>query len=166
MRILTVENESFELDQVPDEVDDLRFMVLDNSDPSEPDYFATPLIFLESFNAPALVLNIGGNIIKMPVDWKILLGDPEIGDLEVMNLTSINGRDFSAFEFNPLSAFMPTYPTIDIVDVYTEVKWYLPKLKPGQLLAVPLESGPKPKCVYFVKELNKSCEVVDIHKAW
>ena len=37
----------------------LRFAVLDNSDPNEPDFFYIPLIFLESFNAPAAVLQIG-----------------------------------------------------------------------------------------------------------
>ena len=38
---------------------DLRFAVLDNSDPANPDFFYIPLIFLESFNAPAAVLEIG-----------------------------------------------------------------------------------------------------------
>ena len=60
MRILTLEDKSFEMNELPDEVDDLRFAVLDNSDPKNPDYFYIPLIFLESFNSPALVLDIGG----------------------------------------------------------------------------------------------------------
>ena len=58
MRILTLEDKSFEMNELPDEVDDLRFAVLDNSDPRNPDYFYIPLIFLESFNSPALVLDI------------------------------------------------------------------------------------------------------------
>ena len=84
MRILTLDNKSFEMNEIPDEVEDLRFCVLDNSDPKEPDYFYIPLIFLESFNSPALVLRIGNNIIKMPVDWQILIGEPDLGDLEVV----------------------------------------------------------------------------------
>ena len=67
MRILTLEDKSFEMNELPDEVDDLRFAVLDNSDPKNPDYFYIPLIFLESFNSPALVLDIGGHKIRMPV---------------------------------------------------------------------------------------------------
>ena len=39
--------------------DDVRFSVLDNSDPKNPDFFFVPLIFLESFSAPAMVLEIG-----------------------------------------------------------------------------------------------------------
>ena len=98
MRILTLDNKSFEMNEIPDEVEDLRFCVLDNSDPKEPDYFYIPLIFLESFNSPALVLRIGNNIIKMPVDWQILIGEPDLGDLEVVPLTSINDRGFSRSE--------------------------------------------------------------------
>jgi hypothetical protein len=66
MRLLTLENTSYELNDIPEEVNDVRFCVLDNSDPKDPDYFWIPLIFLESFNSPALVLKIGNNIIKMP----------------------------------------------------------------------------------------------------
>ena len=51
MKILTLNNRSFDLNELPDEVDeDTRFSVLDNSNPNEPDFFFMPLIFLESFN--------------------------------------------------------------------------------------------------------------------
>ena len=65
-QILTLDNVCFPMTDVPDEVDDLRFAVLDNSNPEDPDYFFIPLIFLESFNSPALVLKIGQDTIKMP----------------------------------------------------------------------------------------------------
>ena len=103
MRILTLDNQSFELDHLPEEVDDMRFAILDNSTPADPDYQYIPLIFLESFTAPALVLRIGQNRIKMPMDWQILIGEPDLGDLEMLPLTSINDRGFKVFEFNPLS---------------------------------------------------------------
>ena len=45
MQILTVDNECFVLNKIPDQVDeDLRFSVLDNSDPNDPDFFFMPLI--------------------------------------------------------------------------------------------------------------------------
>jgi hypothetical protein len=165
MRILTLEDTAFEMNELPDEVDDLRFSVLDNSDPSNPDYFFIPLIFLESFNAPALVLKIAGNIIKMPIDWKILIGEPDHGDLEMTNLSSLNDRGFKAFSFNPISSFLAEYLPIDIVDLYTDVKWFFPKIKQGQILAIPIETGPKPRCIYCAKEINKQNEIVDISKA-
>ena len=59
-RILNLDNNrAYDMNDIPDEVEDLRFCVLDNSDPKNPDYFYIPLIFLESFNSPALVLKIG-----------------------------------------------------------------------------------------------------------
>jgi hypothetical protein len=166
MRILTLDNAHYDLDQLPDEVDDMRFAILDNSDPQNTDYHYIPLIFLESFNAPALVLRIGKNRIKMPIDWQILIGEPEMGDLEMLPLTSVNDRGFRAFEFNPLSSFRPSFPEIEIVDVYHEVAWYAPKLKNGQMLCVPITDGAKPECVYFVKDISRNCEIVDYQKAW
>lgn len=154
------------MNELPDEVEDLRFAILDNSDPKNPDYFFIPLIFLESFNSPALVLNIGGNIIKMPVDWQILIGEPDLGDLEVIALTSINDRGFNTFLFNPLSSYKPEFASVEIVDIYQDVKWYFPKLKPGQLLAVPISSEPKSMCAYFVKDISRQCEIVDYSKAF
>ena len=50
MQILTVDNECFVLNKIPDQVDeDLRFSVLDNSDPNDPDFFFMPLDLLRIF---------------------------------------------------------------------------------------------------------------------
>ena len=166
MRILTLDNRAYDLNTLPEEVDDMRFAIFDNSDPANPDHFYIPLIFLESFTAPALVLQIGKSRIKMPMDWRILIGEPESGDLEVLPLTSINDRGFKVFELNPLSSFRPTYLDIEIVDVYHDVTWYSPKLKNGQMLAVPLDDSNRPECVYFTRDISRNCELVDISKAW
>lgn len=166
MQILTLDNQSYDLDQLPEKIDDMRFAILDNSDPSNPDYHYIPLIFLESFNSPALVLRIGEHVVRMPMDWQILIGEPDMGDLEMLPLTSINDRGFKAFQFNPLSSFRPSFPDIEIVDIYHEVTWYAPKLKNGQILSVPLHQGDKPECAYFVREISRNCEIVDYNKAW
>jgi len=144
----------------------MRFSIFDNSDNTNPDYFFIPLIFLESFNAPALVLKIGDHTIKMPVDWKILIGEEDVGDLEALPLTSINDRGFNAFEYNPLGSYSPTFLKIEILDIYQEEKWYAPKLKNGQFLSVPLSDGPNPQCVYFVKDISRNCEVVNYNYAF
>ena len=167
MNILLLDtNTRYNLEMLPEEVEDLRFAILDNSNPSNVDYHYIPLIFLESFNAPALVLKIGNHTIKMPVDWQILIGEKEHGDLETLPLTSINDRGFNVFQFNPLTSFRPNFPDIEILDVYHEVSWYAPKLKNGQLLAVPVSDGADPDCVYFVKDVSRNCEIVDYNKAW
>jgi hypothetical protein len=166
MKILTLDNTAYDLDTLPEEVDDMRFAILDNSDPSDPDYHYIPLIFLESFNSPALVLQIGTHKIRMPIDWQILIGEPDLGDLEMLPLTSINDRGFKAFQFNPLTSFRPSFLDIEIVDVYHDVAWYAPKLKNGQILCIPLSNDPEPDCVYFVKDISRNCEVIDYNKAW
>jgi len=166
MKILTEMNRAYELDKIPNEVEDVRFCVLDYSDPKNPDYFFIPLIFLESFNSPALVLRIGNNLVKMPVDWQVLIGESDFGDLEVIPLTSINDRGFSAYTFNPLTSFKPEFHPVEIVDIYQDVKWYFPKLRPGQMLAVPINDGEQPMCAYFVKDISRQSEVVDYSKIW
>jgi hypothetical protein len=167
MQILTLDNKIYHLNDLPNEVDDdLRFAVLDNSDNQNPDYFYIPLIFLESFTAPAAVLKIGPHTVNMPLDWCTIVGDPEGPDMEIIPLTSLNDRGFKTFCFNPLSSFRPEFYDIDIIDVYPDVRWYFPKMKPGQLLCTPLDNEHKPLCAYFVKEVSRQSEIVVYSKCW
>jgi len=167
MKILTLENRTYTLEKIPEYVDDnLRFAVLDNSNPTDPDYFFIPLIFLESFNAPAAVLQIGPYKLSMPLDWKMVIGEAEQGELHVLPITSLNDRGFEAFTFNPLLGSKPEFFEVDIVDIYQEVKWYFPKIKSGQILAIPLQNGKNPKCAYFVKDISKQCENLDYGSVW
>lgn len=166
MRILTLHNTSFDLNDLPDDVDeDTRYSVLDNSNPSEPDFFFMPLIFLEAFNSPAIVLNIGGNEVQMPLDWCMVVGDKDCGlDPEVLPLTSINDRGFDALIFNPIKGFRAEYMPVEIVNIYNDVKWYFPKMKNGQILTVPITEGENPPCAFFVKEVTRQSEVIQLHK--
>ena len=165
-KILTVENKCYDLDFVPEEVDDIRYCVLDYSDTKNADYIFVPLVFLESFNSPAAVLKIGDGTVKVPLDWSIIVCDPTVGDPEVLPVTSLNDRGFKAFVFNPITGFIPSFDEIEIVNIYQEVKWYFPKLKFGHILAVPLEEKENPKCVYFVKEVNKIPDVLSTEDLW
>jgi len=166
MQILTLDNRTFHLNNLPDEVDDnMRFSVLDNSNPNEPDFFFQPLIFLESFNSPAVVLRIGKHEIQMPLDWCIVVGCRESGnDLEVVPLTSLTDRGFDAFVFNPLTDFKFSFGEIEILNIYMDVKWYFPKMRNGHILATPLTDGDKPPCAYFVKEISRQSEIIQYGK--
>lgn len=166
MNILTLENIPYSLNNLPDEVDDnTRFAVLDNSNPQDPDFFFVPLIFLESFNSPAMVLKIGDREIAMPIDWCIAVGDSATGnDLEILPLTSLNDRGFEALLYNPLSSFRLDFGKIEILNFYNDVKWYFPKMKNGQLLAVPLGNETGSLCAYFVKEVSRQNEIIYLDK--
>ena len=136
MKILTVENDVYEIDHVPDEIDDIRFCVFDTTETDWMDYYFLPLIFLESFYAPAICLQIGENSIQMPMDWSIVI--------------------------NPLGRKMLEAEPIQITNIYQDVKWFFPKLKNGHLLVAPLENKPNPRCAFFVKEANKIPSDIDI----
>jgi len=166
VRILTVENTTYELDEIPETVDDLRYGVLDYENPKQVDYYFIPLIFLESFYSPAVVLQIGPYQVKAPLDWSIVICDEEAGDPEVISLMSLNDRGFQAFALNPLTGFRPSFYNVDMVNIYTDVKWHAPKLKFGHLLVVPLSDEPESECILLVKESSKIPEVLDLNEIW
>ena len=165
-QILTLENKRFDLNELPEELEeDVRFAVLDNSDPKDPDFFFIPLVFLESFNSPAIQLSIGGAEVMMPLDWCMVVGDKECGmDPEVLPLTSINERGFEAFVYNPINGYRIEYASVEIKNIFQDVKWYFPKMKNGQLLCVPLNDDPSPLCAFFVKEISRQSEVLQLTK--
>lgn len=166
MNILTLDNKPFSLNNLPEIVeDDTRFAVLDNSNILNPDFFFVPLIYLESFNAPAMVLKIGDNEISMPLDWNIAVGDGHSStNIEILPLTSLNDRGFDALVFNPLSSYRLEFKPIEIVNFYSDVKWYFPKMKNSQLLATPLSLNQQPECAYFVKEISRQNEIIHLDK--
>lgn len=162
MRILTENNQTYSMNIVPDEVDDVNYCVLDYSNHSEVDYMFIPFLYLETFNEPAVELKIGNMQIQMPMSWSVVIGDKNSGDLELISLKQVNDREFNVFTMNPLSGYMPEFLNLEIINVFPDVKWHFPKLKYGHLLAVPLELGDKPRCAYFVKDANKLPDVLDI----
>jgi hypothetical protein len=101
----------------------------------------------------------------MPIDWSIAVGDSSSSsEIEILPLTSLNDRGFEAFCFNPLSSFRIEFKPIEIVNFYNDVKWYFPKMKNGQLLTVPLNPKEKPLCSYFVKEISRQSEIIQLSK--
>ena len=163
-KILLTDNTSFDMNDIPDEIDDIRYCVLDYSDPKDVDFFWIPLIFLDNFPRPAADLQLGPYRIQMPLDWSIVICDKDSGAMEVLELKSINDRQFDAFAFNPIDGYMPHFLDIQMVNIYPDVNWFFPKLKYGHILAVPLTDGPSPLCVYFVRETTKLPDILDITK--
>ena len=96
----------------------------------------------------------------------MIIGDPEQGELHVLPITSLNDRGFSAFIYNPITGSRPEFAEIDIVDIYQEVKWYFPKIKSGQILAVPLTDADNPPCAYFVKDISRQSEFLEYGSVW
>lgn len=140
---------------MPEEIEDIRYCALDVTPTDGPDYFFIPLIFLESFYCPAVVLRLGEHEVQVPLDWSVLVCDEDYSDVGVMPLTSLNDRGFHVLTYNPLVCRVPITQEAIIVNVYADVKWYFPKLRDGNMLAVPLTLGSEPLCAFFVKEKSK-----------
>lgn len=172
MRILCPDNSTFSMNDVPDLppdgsptiVDDLRYCVLDYSNQNDIDFYFVPLLYLDQFPRPAADIRIGPYNIQMPLDWSIVIGDKNLGLLEIVSLQQLNDRDMDAFVINPTGSFTPEFLEITIENVFPDVHWSLPKLKHGHLLAAPLHTGPAPICAFFVKDTNKLPESLDITK--
>jgi hypothetical protein len=52
---------------------------------------------------------------------------------------------------------------VQILNIFQDVRWYFPKMKNGQLLTVPLHNDYNPPCAFFVKEVSRQSEIVQLH---
>jgi len=86
------------------------------------------------------------------------------GDLEVMPLVYLMDKDFDVFCFNPINGYMPSFFKLEIINTWPDVKWYFPKLKNGHFLSVPLSDEDGALCVFFVKDVSKILDNIDIRK--
>ena len=88
-----------------------------------------------------------------------------------MNITQLEKEIIRALEMNenvdwdfseiPIKQ---EFKELKIVNFYSDVKWYFPKVKNGQLLSVPITTGDQPLCAYFIKEISRQCEVIEYSK--
>lgn len=165
MRILTPENTTFDMNDLPAEVSgDLRYCVLDYSQQTDVDFYFFPLYFLDAFSRPAADLKIGSFRITMPLDWSIVIADKNMGYIEIIELKHLNDREFDVFAMNPIDGYMPEFHEVSIENIFPDYSWNIPKLKNGHLLAVPLRDGPAPPCAFFVKDTNKLPDALEITK--
>ena len=166
MLILNENNVPIDLNLIPEECD-IYFWVFDNNNGVK-DYFCTPLIMLESFYSPTIKLKLSMNnsrnkleyFINLPADYQILIGEPSHMTLEINPITSLSGRHFNAFSANPLTCFKPDFFHIDCEDILPSIKWYVPKIKNGQLICIPLLPTYNSPCIYITRDMPKSLELI------
>jgi len=99
-------------------------------------------------------MKIGPYKITVPYDWFILIGEKDVGDLEILAIEDLNDRDFTTPVLNPLTTFIPDYYKFEIETTYNEVRWFFPKLNLNNILALPLKSGKNPPCAFFLNEIS------------
>lgn len=162
MKILSTNNQPYSMNDIPDEVEDVQFCILDYSDKDNVDYQFIPLLFMETFHSPCAELQIGKHIVTMPIDWSIIIADKNSGAIEPLELTKLNDRPFNVFCLNPINGFYPEFLEIKIKNIHPEFKWFFPKLKNGHIIAIPLEDKESPLCAFFVHDVNKLPDELDI----
>lgn len=167
MKILTQEEGVYELDEIPNEIEDMHFWTLEyvNNSDEDTDYYLNLLLFLDIFTDMRLDIRIGDFYMSMPKSWSILCADKFVGDAEIISpiAPGFNERNFNAFSFNPESGFKPDYLPVEVTSIMPETKWHMPRLKHGQLLAIPITHEPDGFCIYITNQKNyKVPDVLDI----
>jgi len=165
MHMLTLENRSMDVDSIGTDEDNLNFWVLEYTGNDNTDYYAKPLLFLETFSDIRLEVRIGPYSFHMPKDWSILCSDAELGSAELIQpkMPGFNEKQFTAFLYNPMTGFKPEYMVVEVISPLPETKWVFPKLKFGQMLCVPLTHGPAPLCAMITHQKNnKVPEIINM----
>lgn len=163
MLILTPDNTTISIDHMPNCVD-TYYSILDYEDPNEADFRFARLIYVESTSKPAVDLQVGPYRTIMPLDWSIIISDKHLGLVEVLELKSLNDREFDAFVMNPITSSRPEFLEITVHNIFPDFAWTTPKIHSSHILGVPLHEGENPLCAFFVKESHKIPESLDIGK--
>lgn len=147
--------------------DDTHFCTLDYSGREVIDFYFHPLMFLEEFRDTKAELSVGDHRVGLPLDWSILCGDPDVGMTELIPLTHINGRRFDVVTYNPFTSYMPSLMRMDLVNVYPNMEWVVPKLEVGQMLLIPLHAHSGAPCIIATNQkLSKLPDAIDISWAF
>lgn len=157
MNILTPENSAFDMDMVTDTRPYEMFCVLDMSDSTNIDFYFQHILHTVSFNSISADLKIGDNIIQVPLQWQILLGDEDTGMVEMCSIENIlNMKEPRAYVYNPIRSMYPKFESVKVLRVFTLTKkWQMPMLHKKNLLVMPVCAGDNPPCVYFADENEK-----------
>lgn len=164
--ILTDENRVLDTDTVAS--DDIFYFTLDFSKPKSPDYFCHPLVFVETYQAPAVVLEIGPFTITLPFKWSIIISHGD--QAEILPIRDISGVEHLAFCMNPISSFMPRTLPIRMTEIHNNAAWTSPPLDKTRMLVVPLgyERGPdgtmrkEPLCLIAGEPKTKASDTLDV----
>lgn len=153
MLILTNDNTTIDLIQLGQELtENIHFGIFDFSEKNNYDYFFRPLIVREQFNNVTILFQIGHYKTLLPIEWSIVLADPETGDIELIPVKDINTRNFHVFTFNPLNGGLHRFYPLKAIDIFTDVCWTVPKIALGSFLLAPLSAGAGPECIFIVNE--------------
>jgi hypothetical protein len=157
VNILTVEQKQLDLSKIDDVIPMTQYTVVDlGSDlnhHNSADIIFPKLIYIAEQTGAAVLCNIGGYEVMLPLSWNIFVGDEDSAEIELLPITELNARKFQALITNPISGFRHHFGDVRLMRVLIDYDWVMPKLKNGQALAVPINS--KNECIYITSSLSK-----------
>jgi len=134
MLILDENNDCIILDNVHSPLVSEFFWVLDLE---MMDYTLTPLQVLEETICPVLTVNIQGFQFQLPTTWNILILSTETYQVDVVEISRLPGREFTAFQYGPNSHSAES-SVVRVVDYSSEGVNVSPSLSKNQMLCHPV----------------------------
>lgn len=101
------------------------------------DYTLAPLLVLEEIVSPALTVRIRGFEFILPANWNILVFAEETSQLDVVEMSALAGKEFTAMVYGPdMPNALPGLVTV--VDYSPEHLSVTPSLNKHQMLCHPI----------------------------
>lgn len=104
------------------------------------DFTLAPLISLEEVVCPSLVLRVNGFEFALPANWNVLVYDGETSQLDVVELSEVCGREFSALCYGPQRT-RHSPATVTVTNYFVEHRNIGPLLNKHQMLCHPIGPG-------------------------
>lgn len=155
MKILTLEEQQLELADIGDEIPVTQFATidLDNEDYGVDIVFPRLNSVWDNIGS-ALVCDIGGNDVLLPLSWYIFIGVEDQAEIELVPVTDLNARNFHAIVTNPISGYQHKFLKIRPKSLLLDYLWVIPRFnKNSQALAIPIDD--KNNCIYVTQTPNK-----------
>ena len=104
------------------------------------DYTLAPLLVLEEIICPSIQVRIRGFEFYLPANWNILVFSEETSELDVVEISEIAGREFTAFVFDISNPNITRYEPgiVTVVNYKSEYINVGPSLSKHQMLCHPI----------------------------
>jgi hypothetical protein len=103
------------------------------------DYTLTPLLVLEATTSPSIKLKIQNFEFILPANWNILVTDKETTQLDVVEISELAGKEFTALTYGPDCATIEMSP-IALIDYFPNKQNVGPALNKHQMLCHPISA--------------------------
>lgn len=164
MFLLTEKNTTININELPvldNENQKTSFCVFDLSNPDQTDYYFYPLLHISFVNSPIYVVSVRENFFFLPKCYKILIGESHSEKLEFINIEECMHRDFDIFLFNPLTCYKKQFSKFEVVSIFPNQKYLIPKIRNDHILLSPISKKNNSLCCYLVNS-NSKLEQIDV----